>query len=124
VNLVELGLIGVGVVAAVLFGRFLVAAVNTEGDLSESLGRTGMWAGMVLGGLVAASATGIANFGDIFAGFIGFVGSHPFVVSNLGGIGLGALSLSGTVSLSTSQYVGLALLLVGAVFVVTEVDSA
>jgi hypothetical protein len=123
VNLLELALIGVGVVVLVLLGRFLVAAVNTEGDLSESLGRTGVWAGMILGGLVAASATGIANFGDIIGGFVNFVASHPFVASNLGGISLGALSLSGTVSLSTSQYVGLALLLVGAVFVVTEVDS-
>lgn len=119
----DFGLIGLGAAVGVLLVRFLIAAANT-GDLSESAQRTGMWAGMVVGGLFSASMTGLMNFGDVLGGFFGFVGTHPFVASNLGGIGLGALSLSGLVSLSASQYVGIALLLVGAVFVVMEVTEA
>lgn len=123
-NIGEFALLALGAGVGVVVLRFLIAAVNTEGDLQDSVGKTAMFVGLVVGSVLAALATGLASFGDIIGQIVAFVGGHPFVASNLAGIGLGGAALSGLVTLSADQYVGIALLLVGAVFVVQEVSEA
>lgn len=115
----------VGALLAVLVARFAIAYLNTSGSdrLEKSLNRTTRWLGIVVGGLVAAAGFGLVQFGDIVGQVFAFVGGHPFVVSNLAGIGLGAGVLSGVVSLSVDQYVGIALAIAGAVFILSEVET-
>jgi hypothetical protein len=118
-------IIALGGVAGALIVRYLVAYVNARGDnqARKAAGTTADWLGMVAGGIVAAGAAGIGTFGDIAGQIFALIGGNPFAISNLGAIGLGAANLGGLLSLSVEQYVGVALLLAGLVFVFSEVEN-
>lgn len=108
-DLVTLLLIVVGVVFGILAIRWFVAYLNSGGDdrLQEATNRTARWLGAVVAGIGFTIGVGLTQGVDVIGMFFDFLGQHFFLASNLGGIGLGALALNGTISLSTSQYVGL-----------------
>lgn len=108
-----------------LAGRYIAAYLNapdsTDDRFEWATNRTARWLGMIFGGLVVAGGTAIVQGVDIIAMFTQFVGGHPFIVSNLAGIGLGAGVLSGNIQLTVDQYVGIAMMLVAGVFLLSEV---
>jgi len=110
------------VLAVVILGRLVVAYARSD-DLGASVMRTGRWTWALVLGMFGLVSTGIMQFGDIIGGLFGFVVGHPYTVSNGIGIGLGALGISGALRITTDQYVGLALMAVGVVFLFTEVDQ-
>ncbi|WP_254271094.1 hypothetical protein [Haloarcula marina] len=119
-------LAGAGAVAAVLglvfLARFGVAYARSE-DLEIAWDRTTKWAMTLAMGLGAAVSVGLIELGAVVSGGFEFIVGHPFVVSNLGVTGLGAGALSGLFTLSTGQFIGLALMLIGVVFVFGRVDE-
>lgn len=123
-----LALLVLGTVVVVLGVRYLIAYLNTpdgaDDRFQRALNRTGRWLGMIAGGVVVAVATGLVQFGEIVTLLTDLIGGSPFLVSNLAGIGLGAATLSGLLDLSPDQYVGIALAIVGAVFVISEVTES
>jgi len=122
-------LVAMGVIVGSVLLRFLVAYArardrNRNDALRRAATQTGQWTIGVAVGIGSAVALGLVQFGDIVGTLFGFIGGHPFFASNLGVIGLGAGALSGLVSLSTDQYIGVALMIVGATFLFTQVDDA
>jgi len=116
-------LVIVGVVAA----RFLIALANASGDertLSTAFRKTGQWTLIVATGLGSAAALGLIQFGDLIGGAFGFFVSHPYFASNFGIAGIGAGALAGLVDISAQQFAGIALMIIGIVFVSVEVDDA
>jgi len=107
---------------AIVAGRYLVAYLNAPQREDEpfrwAADRTARWLGMLFGGLVVAISTGLVEGADILAMVANFIGGHPFVVSNLAGISLGAGALSGVFELTTDQYVGLSMMIVAGVFLI------
>jgi len=119
----------IAVIGGAIALRFGVAYARArdrrrESPLRYAVTQTGEWTIGIAVGIGGAVAMGLVQFGDIIGTLFGFIGGHPYFASNLGVIGLGAGALSGLVSLSTDQFVGIALMLVGAVFLATEVDDA
>ncbi|PSQ06654.1 hypothetical protein BRC92_00345 [Halobacteriales archaeon QS_4_69_31] len=111
--------------------RFLIAWANardsTRGDespLREALERTGNWTYGLIAGAFGAGALGLMQFGDIVGHVLEFVVSHPYFASNVAIGGLGAGGIGGWIPLTASQYAGIAMMVVGAVFLFTEVDDA
>ncbi|WP_226010521.1 hypothetical protein [Halomicrobium salinisoli] len=119
-------LAAVGVLGAIVGLRFLIALArvsDTESPLRRAVSRTGQWAMALAAGVGSAAGLGLVQFGDLVGGFVQFVVGHPYFVSNIGVIGLGAGGLSGAFQLSTSQFVGIAMAIVGAVFIAMEVSE-
>lgn len=120
-----LALLVLGTLIGVLVLRMVIAYLNTpdmaDDRFQRALNRTARWVGMIVGGITVAIATGLVQFGEIVTLLTDLIGGSPFLVSNLAGIGLGAATLSGLLDLSTDQYVGIALAIVGGVFVLSEV---
>ncbi|WP_276258124.1 hypothetical protein [Haloglomus litoreum] len=108
-----------------LAGRYIAAYLNAPESSDDrfewATNRTARWLGMIFGGLLATAAVAITQGVDIVAMGTQFIGMHPFVVSNLAGIGLGAGVLSGNIQLTTDQYVGLALMAVFGTYLLSEV---
>jgi hypothetical protein len=106
--------------------RYVIAYLNSRGEdrLEKAARTTGMWLAMIATGVAGAVAIGLVQLGDIVGMLTQFVGGHPFIVSNLAGIGIGAGALTGLFDLSADQYVGVAMAIVGAVFLISEVTDA
>jgi hypothetical protein len=108
-----------------LAGRYAAAYLNapasTDDRFEWATNRTARWLGMIFGGVIATAGIAVVQGVDIIAMGTQFVGGHPFIVSNLAGIGLGAGVLSGNIQLTVDQYVGLAMMLVAGVFLLSEV---
>jgi hypothetical protein len=121
----ELFIIVFGGAILLVAGRYIAAYLNapesTDDRIQWASNRTARWLGMMVGGVITAAGIAIVNGVDIVAMGTQFVAGHPFVVSNLAGIGLGAGALSGVLQLTTDQYIGLAMMLVAAVFIASEV---
>jgi hypothetical protein len=110
------------VIAARYIAAYLNAPESADDDRFKwATNRTSRWLGMIVGGVLAAAGVGIVEGVDIVAQISMFVGAHPFAVSNLGAIGLGAGALSGALSLTTDQYVGIAMVLVFGSYLASEV---
>jgi hypothetical protein len=109
----------------IVLGRYLVAYLNTPESADDrfqmATNRTARWLGMLFGGLVVAIGTGLVEGADILAMGADFIGGHPFIVSNLAGISLGAGALSGVFELTVDQYVGIAMMIVAGVFLLQGV---
>jgi uncharacterized membrane protein YedE/YeeE len=120
-------LVAVILSAAVLIvaGRYVVAYLNTsemaDDRFQMATNRTARWLGMLFGGVVVAIGTGLVQGADILGMAANFVGGHPFIVSNLAGISLGAGALSGVFQLTVDQYVGIAMMIVAGVFLLQGV---
>ncbi|WP_424001196.1 hypothetical protein ACOZ4I_15715 [Haloarcula salina] len=112
----------VAILGALVLVRFGIAYARSD-DLSVSWDRTTKWVTGVAMAVGAAVSMGLIQFGDLVGMAVEFVVSHPYFVTNIGITGLGAGSLSGMFTLSTSQFVGIAFLIVGIVFLVVEVDE-
>lgn len=126
VTLVELLLIILGGAVGIVGLRYVIAYLNSRGEdrLEKAARTTGMWLAMIATGVAGAVAIGLVQLGDIVGMLTQFVGGHPFIVSNLAGIGIGAGALTGLFDLSADQYVGVAMAIVGAVFLISEVTDA
>lgn len=118
-------LAGVGLLTAVVLGRFILAYASADGDdeLATAFAQTGRWAYGTAGAAAGVVGLGIVEFGDILGQMFGFIAGHPYFASNLGIVGLGAGALSGVFALTASQYIGVAIAILGAVLLVVEVDS-
>ena len=112
-----------GLVLLVLLGRYAVAYRNNRGDAGEALTDTGRWIFAVVGGAFVAGFTGLAQAGDIIAQITAFIASHPFSVSNLGVTAVGWLGYSGAISLGPREFVGIAIAIIGFVFIVQGVQD-
>lgn len=112
----------IGIFGAVLLLRFGVAYARSE-DLRVSFDRTTQWTMAVAMAVGSAVSFGLIQFGDLVTGAVEFIVTHPYFVSNFGITGLGAGALSGVFSLSTDQFIGIAIALIGLVFIVVEVDE-
>lgn len=110
---------------AIVLGRYLVAYLNApemaEDRFQWATNRTARWLGMLFGGLVVAVGTALVQGADILGMVSQFIGGHPFIVSNLAGISLGAGALSGVFELTVDQYVGIAMMIVAGVFLLQGV---
>lgn len=106
--------------------RFAIAFARADDDnaIQTAFERTGRWAYGIAGAAAGVVGMGFVEFGDLVAEVVGFVGGHPYFASNFAITGLGAGVVSGMVSLSTDQFIGIALMIVGVVFVVVEVDRS
>lgn len=124
-DLGSLALLAVGALVGVFVVRYAIAYLNTpdmaEDRFQRALNKTARWGGVVFGGIVMAVATGLVTFGEVLDLITQLIGGAPFLVSNLAGIGLGAATLSGLLQLSPDQYIGIALAIVGGVFLISEV---
>lgn len=117
------GLLLAMVVGGLILGaRFYIAYRRADDNIGEAAARTGRWTFAIVGGAFAAGATGLVQLGDILSQVFGFIVAHPFFVSNFGTIGLGALGISGSIIITSDQYIGLAIVVVGIVFVLQGVD--
>lgn len=103
--------------------RFGIEYVRSDGDTSKALKMTNRWVMAIATAVGGLAATGVIQFGDLLGSAFSFVVNHPFVVSNLGITGVGVAGLSGAVGMSADQFVGVALLLVGLVFLSGRVDD-
>lgn len=121
---------GIAAFGAILLGivglRFAIALANASGDegaLSTAFARTGRWSLMLASGIGSAAAVGLIQFGDLVGGAFAFLVGHPYFASNFGILGIGAGALSGLVSLSPQQFVGIGIMIVGIVMVSVEADN-
>lgn len=112
--------------------RFLVAlSTEVRNDDEESLTEnlidagdaTGRWMVLLILGISGVFVSGLASFGEVLDMVTQLIAQHPFAVSNVGIAGLGGFVVSGLLSLSTTQYAGIVLGIIGAVMLVTEVRS-
>lgn len=118
---------GLGALLAILSVRWVLAFVQSadeESPLRMATEKTGRWSIAVIGAVAGLAGTGLVEFNALIMGAVEFVVTHPYFVSNLGVGALGAGAVSGVLNVSTSQYVGIAIALVGVVFLVVEVDNA
>jgi len=117
---------GVGAFLAIMtlvFGvRFAIAYART-GTPWMAWDKTTKWATGIALAIGSATTAGLIQFGDLVGGLFEFVVGHPYVVSNFGITGLGAGALSGLFQITTSQFVGTAIAIVGLVMVFVEVDE-
>jgi len=118
-------LAALGAFLAIVAVRFVIAYANadTRRPFATAVTRTGRWTFGLLGGVFGAVALGLVQFGDLVGGFVGFVVSHPYFASNFGIAGVGAGAISGMFQLTTQQFLGIAFVIVGAVFVAMEADD-
>lgn len=117
----------------VLFvARFLVAlSMEIRSDDEESMvenlidagDATGRWMVLLILGITGVFVSGLASFGEVLDMISQLVAQHPFAVSNVSIAALGGILASGLASLSTSQYVGMVVAIIGAVMLVTEVRT-
>ena len=114
-------LVALAAVLALVVGRFLVALARDE-EPRDALEITGRWSAGIAGAAGAAGAMGLVQFADIVAAATGFIGTHPFAVSNGAVTALGAFVAGGWLDLSSGEFVGVAIALVGAVMLLYEVD--
>ncbi|QIO23091.1 hypothetical protein [Haloarcula sp. JP-L23] len=112
----------VAILGTVFLLRFAVAYARSE-DLSVSWDRTTQWVTAIAMAVGGAVMMGLVQFGDLVGMAIEFIVSHPYFVSNFAVGGLGAGAISGVFTLTVSQYVGIALAIIGLVFIVVEVDE-
>ena len=119
-------LVASAVMAAILFVRFVIAYANADGrsPFQSALSRTGKWTFGLVAGVFSTVAVGLVQFGDLVGMTVGFIVGHPYFASNFGVAGVGAGALSGMWTLTAQQYLGVALAIVGLVFLVVEVDDA
>lgn len=110
------------IMGAFVLARFLIAYARSD-DLSVSWDRTTEWVTAIAMGIGGAVTMGLVQFGDLIGMAVEFIVSHPYFVSNFGITGLGAGALSGLFTLTTSQFVGIAVMVIGVVFLVVEVDE-
>jgi hypothetical protein len=126
-DVVALLVVVIGVPLLVVAGRYIAAYLNapdsTDDRFEWATNRTARWLGMIVGGVIASAGIAIVQGVDIIAMLTQFVGGHPFIVSNLGAIGLGAGALSGLFDLAVDQYVGIALVVVAGTFLISEVTG-
>lgn len=124
-DVVALLIVVIGVPLLVVAGRYIAAYLNapesTDDRFEWATNRTARWLGMIVGGVIASAGIAIVQGVDIIAMLTQFIGGHPFIVSNLGAIGLGAGALSGLFDLAVDQYVGIALMVVAGTFLISEV---
>lgn len=121
---VAAGVLGfAGILGFVLLVRFLIGLARTDGNAALAWDRTNRWAAGVAAGIGSAGAVGLIEFGDTIGMLVGYIASHPFIVSNVGIAGLGAGALSGAITISMEQYLGLALMIVGVVFMLVEAEE-
>lgn len=102
--------------------RFVIAYART-GTPWMAWDKTTKWATGIALAVGSATTMGLIQFGDLVGGAAAFIGGHPYFVSNIGITGLGAGALSGLVQLSTDQFVGIAIAIVGLVMLLVEVDE-
>lgn len=121
----------VGVAFGIVIGAFLVGMLwkfgseLLEGDEpSEAASDAADWGSMILLAVGGVLATVIVQSADALGMLTQFLGAHPFAVSNLGAIGLGALSIGGMLSLSKAQYVGIAMSITGAALLASEMGDS
>lgn len=116
---------GLAALMGIVGARWVVAYIRADGDspLRTAFRRTGTWSMALVGGAASASAMGLLSVADLVGQLVAFIGAHPYFASNLGTVGLGAGVVSGLVSLSTTQFVGVGLAIIGAVMLVVEVDA-
>lgn len=116
----------VGVAAVAIIGllvlRFLIAVANGH-DVQESAGISGKWFVVGVTSVVAAVGMGLVGIGEFGAIFTDLIGSMPTFFGGLVTTLLGWLTLEGHVALNSSQYVGLAALLLGGVILLREVSE-
>lgn len=112
--------------------RFLVAlSTEVRNDDEESLTEnlidagdaTGRWMVLLILGITGVFVSGLASAGEVLDMITQLIAQHPFAVSNVGIAGLGGFVVSGLLSLSTTQYAGIVLGIIGAVMLVTEVRT-
>lgn len=115
-------ILALGALVIILAGRTALAYSRGK-DPGAALAATGRWTFAVVGGIFTAGFTGLAQAGDLVAQLTAFIAGHPFAVSNAGVGLLGWLGFSGQIALGPNQFVGLALAIVGAVWVVRGVDD-
>jgi len=107
----------------ILAARFFVAYRSSGDDIGRAAARTGRWTFAIVGGAFGAGATGLIQPAAILDLLFQFVAGHPFTVANIGTIGLGWLGITGNIVITGDQYIGIALAIVGLVFIVQGVDS-
>lgn len=114
------GAIAVGLAALVWVLRLALALSN-----GRDLGRAARMATMTVTTGVGASlglvASGTMTFAEVLDGVTAFIGANPFAVTNVVGLGVGALGLSGAIDLSPMAFVVGGGLFVGATLVLAEV---
>jgi len=119
-------LAGVGALVAILSVRWIIALVqseDSESPLRMATEKTGRWSMAIVGAIAGLTGTGLVQFNEVVVGAISFVTTHPYFVSNFGLGALGAGALSGVLDVSTGQYIGIALAVIGLVFLVVEVND-
>lgn len=119
-SLVNGALVALAAVLALVGGRFLIALARDE-EPREAIEITGRWSAGLVGAAGAAGAMGLVQFADIVAAGSQFVATHPFAVSNGVVTALGAFVAGGWLELSSGEFVGVAIALVGAVMLLYEV---
>lgn len=117
-----------GGMAIILLVRYIAAYLSADVEPGESQARVALdtttrWAAGVLAAFASAVGVGIVEFTDVVGMVTMFLGQHPFAASNIGIAGLGAAVISGLVSLSPGQYLGLSFVVIGAVMVAMEADD-
>jgi len=119
-------LAGAGALVAILSVRWIIALVqseDSESPLRMATEKTGRWSIAIVGAIAGLAGTGLVQFNELVVEGVAFIASHPYFVSNLGVGALGAGALSGVLDVSTGQYIGLVIAVIGLVFLVTEVES-
>jgi len=113
-------LLALGAFVILVALRFLVALARGE-DASMALSMTGRWTAGLVGGAFAVGGMGLVELADVVGMLTAFISTHPFAVSNGLVTGLGAFVAGGFLDLSTGQFVGVAIALVGITMLVYEV---
>lgn len=113
--------LGAGMV--LLLGTKFLTEMVQEDDASEALDNTFQWAAAGIAAFAGAVGVGLVQFADVAGMVAMFLGQHPFAASNLGIAGLGAAVMSGLLSLTVSQYLGISLLVIGGVMVAVEAED-
>lgn len=114
-------------IVLVLGVRLLIAYLNAPKDIPAidpkevAFDRTAKWAMAVIGAIASAFAVSLVQFGDAVGMVAMFVGQHPLAVTNGLVAGLGAGAISGFLTLSPVQYLGIAFGLVGLTLVLVGV---
>jgi cobalamin biosynthesis protein CbiD len=115
-------LLALGALVLIVGLRYLLALARGEG-LREAAMMTGRWTWALIGGIFAVGAMGLVQFGDLVGMAVEFIATSPFGVSNALLTGLGAFVAGGWLELSASQFVGVAIALVGLVMLAYEVSD-
>jgi hypothetical protein len=118
--LVTGGLIIAAVVAAIFVARLLVGFARDQ-PISEAVTNSGRFTAALFGAMFAVIAMLIQNFADVLDALGGFIGMHPFGVTNLITIGLGSVGLSGFIDVSPTTWLVATLGLAAVALVVSEV---